>query len=502
MAKKIMIQGTSSNVGKSILTAALCRIFKEDGYKTAPFKAQNMALNSYVTEDGGEISRSIAVQAEAAGEVPSVDMNPILLKPVHNSGSQVIIHGKDCGVISAKEYHEKTSKEKFAKVQESFERLDQSYDVIVIEGAGSPAEINLKANDIVNMKMAKYANSRVLLVADIDRGGALASIVGTLALLEPEEQDLVAGIVINKFRGDISLLKPALDYIEEKTGKPVLGVIPYMENHGIEEEDSVSLEEKNELRDFDLDIAIVQLPKIANFSDYKSLSLEKRVRVRYVHETDDLSGIDLLIVPDSKNPEEDLKYLVSSGFAGQIQKIYSQGTPIIGIGGGYQMLGKEFISFSEGKEEILPGLGILAIRTELDAEPVVRQIEVFTKDQPFLGAPFGSFEQIQCYEVRTGKVKILSEDSAAFYYFENGTPVKEGVIHSTGQVLGTNMHGFLDHDGYRERLLRVLRAQKGIGMPEESKMSYQSQKEKQFHMLAQVVRQNMDIEQIKQRFLR
>lgn len=497
MAKKIMIQGTSSNVGKSILTAALCRIFKEDGYRTTPFKAQNMALNSYVTVDGGEISRSIAVQAEAAGEIPTVDMNPILLKPVCNSGSQVVIHGRDCGIISAKEYHEKTSQEKFAKVKESFERLEQIYDVIVIEGAGSPAEINLKANDIVNMTMAKYANSRVLLVADIDRGGALASIVGTLALLEPDERELVAGIIINKFRGDITLLQSGLDYIEEKTGKPVLGVIPYMENHGVEEEDSVSLEEKNTLQNFDLDIAIVQLPKIANFSDYKSLSLESGVRVRFVQDVKELAESDLLIIPDSKNPVEDLEHLIATGWAERIRDLFSQGVPMIGIGGGYQILGKELIS-SDG---VHLGLGLLDVRTHLDREPMVRQIDVFCKDHLFLGEPLCSYEGVHCYEVCSGKMESLSKEDAAFYYRENGALVEEGKVHSNRLVLGTNLHGFLDHDGYRERLLQILRAKKGILSPAKIKMNYQSQKEKQFDKLARVVREHLDIERIKQSFL-
>ena len=237
MAKKIMIQGTSSNVGKSILTAALCRIFHEEAYKTAPFKAQNMALNSYVTADGGEIGRATAVQAEAAGIAPTVDMNPILLKPTGNSSSQVIVHGKAVGNMSAKEYHQKYGLQAFDKVSESLARLDEEFEVIVIEGAGSPAEVNLKANDIVNMRVARHAQCPVLLVTDIDRGGALASIVGTLELLDPEERDLVKGIIINKFRGDIALLQPALDFLEEKTGKPILGVIPHLGDHGIEEED-------------------------------------------------------------------------------------------------------------------------------------------------------------------------------------------------------------------------------------------------------------------------
>ena len=274
MAKTIMMQGTSSHVGKSIVTTALCRIFLQDGYKVAPFKSQNMALNSFVTKTGGEMGRAQVAQAEAAGLEPIVEMNPVLLKPTGNACSQVILMGRPVGTLSAGEYHNGYSLKALGVIEECLQKLSREFDVIVIEGAGSPAEVNLKANDIVNMRIAKMAGAPVCLIADIDRGGALASVVGTLELLEPDERELVKGIIINKFRGDIKLLQPALDFLESKTGKPVLGVIPYLEQMGIDDEDSVSLDDKAIEAAGDIDIAVMRLPKISNFTDFDALARE------------------------------------------------------------------------------------------------------------------------------------------------------------------------------------------------------------------------------------
>ena len=295
MAKKIMFQGTSSNVGKSILCTALCRIFYRKGFKTVPFKAQNMALNSYVTKWGDEIGRAQVAQAEAAGIDPIVQMNPVLLKPTGNQSSQVVLMGKPVGVYSAKEYHTKYSLTALDKVKESIDFLDSNFDMMVIEGAGSPAEVNLKANDIVNMRIAKMTQAPVFLIADIDRGGAIASIVGTLELLEPE------GIVINKFRGDIKLLEPALTFIEEKTGKKVVGVIPAIENLDIDEEDSVALENKRNSGTKDIQVVVMQTPKISNFTDFDALNYEPDVSVRFVGPGDVIGTPDLIILPGSKN---------------------------------------------------------------------------------------------------------------------------------------------------------------------------------------------------------
>ncbi|MBR6906328.1 MAG: cobyric acid synthase, partial [Selenomonadaceae bacterium] len=297
MADYIMLQGTSSHVGKSILTTALCRIFHQEGRKVVPFKAQNMALNSYVTKDGLEMGRAQVAQAEAAGLEPMVDMNPVLLKPTGNSCSQVVLMGKPVGNMSAREYHKGYSLKAFDAVKEALGRLDKAYDTIVIEGAGSPAEVNLKANDIVNMRVAKYLQAPVLLVADIDRGGALASLVGTLELLDEDERELVKGLVINKFRGDVSLLAPAVDFLEQKTGKPVLGIIPHIEQLGIDDEDSVSLEEKRDVdADGPLRIAVVQTPKISNFTDFDSLAGESDVALSYVRTAAELGEPDLILL--------------------------------------------------------------------------------------------------------------------------------------------------------------------------------------------------------------
>ena len=340
MANYIMMMGTSSHVGKSILTTALCRILYRKGRRVVPFKAQNMALNSYVTREGYEMGRAQVAQAEAAGLEPMVDMNPVLLKPTGNAQSQVIIMGRPVGNMSAREYHKGYSLKAFGAVKDALDRLDRDYDTIVIEGAGSPAEINLKANDIVNMRVAKHLQAPVLLIADIDRGGALASLVGTLELLDEEERALVKGLVTNKFRGDVTLLTPAIDFLEEKTGKPVLGVVPHIEQMGIDDEDSVSLQEKMTVpMDGDVKIAVIQTPKISNFTDFDALGSERDVSLYYVQDRESLGQPDIIMLPGSKNTTEDMLYLESSGLADLIKAHAAAGKPVIGICGGYQMLG-------------------------------------------------------------------------------------------------------------------------------------------------------------------
>lgn len=310
-----MLQGTSSHVGKSILTTALCRIFLQEGQRVVPFKAQNMALNSYVTADGLEMGRAQVAQAEAAGLLPMVDMNPVLLKPTGNACSQVIIDGRPVGNMSAREYHKGYAIKAFDAVKAALKRLDKAYDTLVIEGAGSPAEINLKDHDIVNMRVAKYLGAPVLLVADIDRGGSLAALVGTLELLDEEERAHVKGLIINKFRGDVSLFTPAVEFLEKKTGKPVLGVIPYIGDLGIDDEDSVSLEDKGSgpLADT-VNIAVVKVPKISNFTDFDSLSREEDTNLYYISRPDELHGADAVILPGSKNTTEDLLFLKEHGW--------------------------------------------------------------------------------------------------------------------------------------------------------------------------------------------
>jgi len=343
MAKVIMIQGTGSSVGKSIMVTALCRIFYQDGFRVAPFKAQNMALNSFVTKDGGEMGRAQVVQAEACGVEPTVDMNPILIKPTSEVGAQVIVRGKPIGNMQAQEYRNYKSKLVLV-VKESFLKLAHHYELIVIEGAGSPAEINLKGDDIVNMKMAQLADCPVLLVADIDKGGALAWVVGTLELLTEEERDKIKGIIINKFRGDKEILQPGLDYLERKTKKPVLGVIPYFRDIWIEEEDAVN-SEKNKYytqpTPSKINIEVLYLPHISNFTDFDPLEREEDISLRYIKMGERLGEPDLLIIPGSKNTIDDLYYLKKSGYQEEILNRLKQGTVIIGICGGYQMLSRQ-----------------------------------------------------------------------------------------------------------------------------------------------------------------
>src|SRR3990167_6937579 len=334
--RPIMLQGTASHVGKSILVAALCRIFKEQGLKVAPFNAQNMALNSFVTKDGGEIGRAQAFQAEAAGLEPAVDMNPILLKPTSDMGSQVIIHGKVYDNMKAKEYH-KFKKEAAKYVIESYRRLAQKNDLIIIEGAGSPAEINLRENDIANMGLAEMVDAPVILIGDIDLGGVFASLIGTLELLTPVEKKRIKGFIINKFRGDFKLLKPGIDFLEDKTGLPVFGIVPYLKDIKLPDEDGVVLEvksQKSKVKNKDLIIAVIKLPRLSNFTDFDPFRFEPDVCVKYVTEPAELDGADVIIIPGSKNTLEDMEWLRKSGLADAIIRYAKNGGRVIGICGG------------------------------------------------------------------------------------------------------------------------------------------------------------------------
>jgi len=374
-AKTIMIQGTASSAGKSILVAALCRIFRQDGYRTAPFKAQNMALNSYVTAEGGEIGRAQAVQAEAAGIPPTLDMNPILLKPTTDSRSQVIVMGKADRTISASDYYQ-YAPSLLETIEQSLERLRSAYDMVVMEGAGSPAEINLKDREIVNMRVAKMSGTPVLLVGDIDRGGVFASLVGTLELLNEDEREYIKGMIINKFRGDIKLLQPALDFLEERIGKPVLGVIPYFRDIRIAQEDSVYLDERNEgAGTGDLDIAVVRLPHISNYDDFDPLE-EEGCLVRYITQRSEVGNPHLIILPGTKSTIADLEQLRQSGLATSILAKAKAGTLVVGICGGYQMLGKKILDphGAESDKKEVEGLGLLDVVTEFARDKSTSQV--------------------------------------------------------------------------------------------------------------------------------
>jgi adenosylcobyric acid synthase len=454
MARAIMVQGTGSNVGKSIIVAALCRIFRQDGYRVVPFKSQNMALNSFVTADGGEMGRAQVLQAQACGLAPQVEMNPVLLKPTGNAASQVIVMGKPVGNMSARDYHLGKNMDLLQVIEKTLAKLHREYEIIVIEGAGSPAEVNLKERDIANM-----------LAADIDRGGALASIVGTMALLDPEEQQLVRGILINKFRGDLSLLEPALDFLRQRTGKPVLGVLPYL-SLNLPAEDSVCLEDVARTGPAEIEIAVVLLPRISNFTDFDALALEPGVRVRYVREGDRLGDPDLIIIPGTKNTTEDLLYLYQTGHAAAIREAATRGVPVCGLCGGYQMLGRELHDpeHTESTRDELPGLGLLDVVTTFVADKVLAQAEGrICAGGPLLGQFAG--QEATGYEIHMGRT-VLGPEATPFLDVtrRRGQTVAghDGAVASTGLVWGTYFHGIFDNDRFRAGLLGWLRQRRGL----------------------------------------
>ena len=498
IAKRVMFQGTSSHVGKSILTTAFCRILAQDGYKTAPFKAQNMALNSYVTLSGGEIGRSTVAQAEAAGALPIVQMNPVLLKPTGNSCSQVILLGTSVGNYSASEYQNHYSQRAWDTVKKSLDYMETHYDALVIEGAGSPAEVNLKKNDIVNMRIAKECQAPVFLIADIDRGGALASIVGTLELLEPEERALVKGLVINKFRGDISLLEPALTFLKEKTGIPVLGVIPYLEDLGIDDEDSVSLQDlpsDHVMRD--IHIAVMQTPKISNFTDFDALNHEPDVNLRFVQQGDMIGDPDLILLPGSKNTTEDLLYLKRQGYAKEIVEMAEKGVPVIGICGGFQMLGEKVCDplHVESSNDEVEGLGLLPYTTSMHGKKNTYQVTFDCDDLPFLNMQFAG-KGMRGYEIHMGETTLTKPAQSLFHIVqrsEDKVDLEDGFINEKRNVFGTYCHGLFDNDDLRRAVINALRRRKGLPeLPVQFK--YRAYKESEFDRLAKMVRTHFDMD--------
>lgn len=503
MANYIMMMGTSSHVGKSILATAMCRILYRKGRKVVPFKAQNMALNSYVTRDGDEMGRAQVAQAEAAGMEPMVDMNPVLLKPTGNAASQVIIMGKPVGNMSAREYHRGYSLKAFDAVKEALGRLDKEYDTIVIEGAGSPAEINLKANDIVNMRVAKYLQAPVLLIADIDRGGALASLVGTLELLDEEERALVKGLVINKFRGDVTLLTPAIDFLEEKTGKPVLGVVPHIDQMGIDDEDSVSLEEKQAApTEGDIRIAVIQTPKISNFTDFDALAHEKDVALYYVKSVDDLGEPDVIMLPGSKNTTEDMLYLRKSGLGEKILAHAKVGKAVIGICGGYQMLGEVIRDpqHTESQNDEVAGLGLLGMETVFASEKLTSQVVAQCQDLHFMGQSI-SADNLQGYEIHMGHTAFTREaDKHPFTVCQRrgkACASQEGTANAAGNVFGTYIHGVFDNDVFRRSVLNAIRHSKGLEALANTR-NVMAEKQQAYEHLADVVENALDMEKLYQ----
>ena len=498
MTKAIMIQGTMSNAGKSLFTAGLCRIFHQDGYKTDPFKSQNMALNSFITSQGDDIGRAQVVQAEAAGCEPDVRMNPILLKPTSDCGSQVIVNGKAIGNMTAAKYFKFKSK-LVPEIMKAYNSLSAENEIMVLEGAGSPAEINLKAQDIVNMGMAKLAKAPVLLVADIDRGGVFASIYGTIMLLEESERQLLKGVIINKFRGDVDILKPGLKMLEEKTGVPVLGVLPML-NIDIEDEDSLSerLKTHNEI---DLvDIVVIRLPRMSNYTDFNVFELIPGVSLRYVSSLKELHNPDMIILPGSKNTIGDLRWLRQSGLEAAILQKARAGTVIFGVCGGYQMLGRN-LSDPYGIEMggDMAGMGLLEMETVFAEQKRTIQMEgSFSKVRGILADLSG--QAFNGYEIHSG---VTSIDEARALTLarparENGEAFLEGSQNVTSimNVYGTYMHGIFDGEGIAATVVKALLAKKGLKPEDVKVVNYQEYKQKQYDLLADQIRKNIDLKKV------
>ncbi|WP_346896200.1 cobyric acid synthase [Clostridium sp. UBA7503] len=488
---KIMIQGTASSVGKSILVTALCRIFKQDGYSVCPYKSQNMSLNSYITLDGKEMGRAQVLQAYAAGIEPEVYMNPILLKPTTDKNCQIIFNGEVYGYSNAKEYH--NLKVKFKDdLKSAFEKLENQFDIIVMEGAGSPAEINLRDNDIVNMGMAELIDAPVLLVGDIDKGGVFASLLGTIMLLSDSEKERVKGTIINKFRGDISLLKPGVDSLEELTHRDCLGVVPYFKLDLEDEDGAVDL---NKNITDKIDIAIIRLPHISNFTDFDALSIEPDVSVRYVETVTEFKTPDLVIIPGTKNTLGDLEYLKKSGLYNKIREYEVKGK-IIGICGGYQMLGK-VLEDPYGVEttlESMNGLDILPIKTVFEEKKITTRVNgIIAKDLINNDTPLS----IYGYEIHMGKTTLLDEGKSLININKSNNEEAnhlDGVVNNKGNVMGTYIHGIFDGVEFRQHIINELRRDKGI--EEKISVPYEHLREKELDKLADLVRASIDMNKI------
>ena len=497
-----MVVGTMSNAGKSLVTAGLCRVFNQDGYKVAPFKSQNMALNSFITAEGAEMGRAQVVQAEAANIEPSVLMNPILLKPTSDSGSQVIVNGEAIGTMKAGEYYAMKHKLR-PEVQKAFDTLAAKYDIVCIEGAGSPAEINIKKDDFVNMGMAKMAKAPVLLVADIDRGGVFASIYGTLMLLEDDERAMVKGVIINKFRGDVEILRPGLKMIENKTGVPIVGVLPMLKVD-IEDEDSLSERISGHSEVKLVDIAVVRIPRMSNYTDFNVFELIPGVSLRYVQNVRDLGQPDMIIIPGTKNTTGDLKWLRQSGMEAAILKHASNGTVVFGVCGGYQMLGKQISDpYGEedgtGKANVTPGMGLLDIKTTfIEKKRTIQMAGHFGKVQGIFSALSGL--PLFGYEIHSGVTEFPEQDALTCIspIHEAGETMAEGSQNTTNgmNVYGTYVHGVFDGDGIAVKIVEALLAKKGKKMEDIQTINFAEYKRQQYDILADSIRENLDMKKI------
>ncbi|MFE8047749.1 cobyric acid synthase [Brenneria goodwinii] len=496
MSLSIMLQGTASDVGKSVLVAGLCRIFTQDGYRCAPFKSQNMALNSGITPQGEEMGRAQIFQAEAAGIEADVRMNPVLLKPTSDCKSQVVLMGKAVCNMDALTYHQYKPQLQ-RQIGEVYHSLAAEYDVMVLEGAGSPAEINLRDRDIVNMGMAAIAGCPVLLVADIDRGGVFAAIYGTLALLRPEEKARVKGVIINKFRGDVALLKPGLTQIEALTGVPVIGVMPWLDIE-LEDEDGVALQtgKYGGSAQKALDIAVVRLPHIANFTDFNALAAQPDVRLRYTADPSALADVDLIILPGSKNTLGDLQWLRQNGLAAALQVRQRAGVPVIGICGGYQMLGRRIIDGVESDIGQMDGLGLLDVETEFAAEKTTTRVSGNCRPTLPGMALAGSETPISGYEIHMGTSRLGAQAEPFIRLTQsNGQPITryDGAVNEDGSVIGSYIHGLFDNGRFTRALLDTLRRRKGLAAFDGEVFDYARHKQRQFDILAAAMREHIDI---------
>jgi adenosylcobyric acid synthase len=499
MAKSIMIQGTMSNAGKSILAGGLCRVFAQDGYKVAPFKSQNMALNSFITKEGLEMGRAQVMQAEAAMVQPSVLMNPILLKPTNDTGSQVIVNGEVVATMSAREYFA-CKKQYVPAIREAYHRLEKEHDIIVIEGAGSPAEINLKSEDIVNMGMAKMAKAPVLLVGDIDRGGVFAQLLGTILLLEEEERDMVKGLIINKFRGDKTILDPGLRMIEEKVGIPVRGVMPYC-HLDIDDEDSLSERFTKKHTTGLVDIAVIRLPRISNFTDFNPFEYVEEVSLRYVKSPSELMDPDMIIIPGTKNTIEDLLWLRESGLEAKILQHAARGKVIFGVCGGYQMLGNTIsdpdnIETNQVEFNKVKGLGLLPIDTVFLPEKTRTRVRGrFTKIEGTLSNLCGV--EFEGYEIHMGDTKYKGAPLTNLTDMTKSGNVKEDGD-NLGNIYGTYVHGIFDVSAVVNGIVEALLKRKGYDTANVHALNIEEYKETQYNLLADAIRKNLDMEAIYQ----
>jgi adenosylcobyric acid synthase len=504
MAKALMVLGTGSHAGKSLLTAAFCRILARQGYRVAPFKAQNMALNSAATPEGFEIGRAQAMQADAAGIPPSVDMNPVLIKPSCDTSAQVIVRGRVWGQITAADYHQGQVEELYPTVAECYRRLSSAHDIVVLEGAGSPAEVNLKKHDIVNLRMAELADAACLLVGDIDRGGVFASLLGTLELLEADERARVRGFLINKFRGDRDLLQPGIDFIEKRIGKPCMGVVPYLMHVGLEEEDSVAVEDRSGLppgwwevngSERRLKIGVIAYPYMSNFTDFDALAAEPSVALAYLAHPRDLEPADVVILPGSKQTSGDLAWLRREGWDLAVCGHASRGGITIGICGGMQMLGTA-LSDPEGMEGggKAEGLGLLPVETALAPEKIT--VRAWARlVQPALFGQVMATRELEGYEIHLGLTEYHSGATPIFDLSREGHSgvERDGVTSSDGLTMGTYLHGLFDSDSFRHAFIRAASAASGLTPPSQF-VFYSAERESRFDRLATSVRQAIDVD--------